>query len=101
MVVYIGVMERTLQILVASIKLGINSRQLAIMIFVSVSPEKKVDYGDIVKHVVMKKPTATNALEELEGMGFVKRERQSLNRSKRFVILTPAGRAFVKSLEAA
>jgi DNA-binding MarR family transcriptional regulator len=94
--------EKTLRILLSSLKQGITSnRQLAIMLYLAESPEGKVDYIELVRHVVGDKPAATQALKVMGRLGFTKCERQPYDRRKRFVSLTEQGHACISALEAA
>lgn len=95
-------MEQTLQTLLSSLKQGITSnRQLAIMLYLAKSPEGKVDYIELVRHVVGDKPAATQSLKVLERLGFTKCERQPHDRRKRFVSLTENGRSRITAIQEA
>jgi MarR family transcriptional regulator, organic hydroperoxide resistance regulator len=71
------------------------------MLYLSETPDANVDYREIVERVLGSKSAATQALEQLEEMGLVGRQRQPKDRRKAFVSLTDKGRELVVALEAA
>lgn len=95
-------MRKTLQIIICALSHDIHlTRQLAIMLYLSETPDAKVDYREIVDRVLGSKSAATQALEQLEESGLVARQRQPKDRRKAFVSLTDKGRALIRELEAA